>query len=174
MGTHIAGWSSPVAREAHNLEVAGSNPVPATFFPSLVSAVRSHLRCPAAERPATEAGHSSRPMLRLPPFFATAAQNHPAFVIRPVQQTSATIRAEPDRWPARPAVVLFALPHRTSDYDMIEWEEKIVTRASVRPAVEVLLKKSICRHFFAGTILRHRPDGTEEIRNRYVDGTLPG
>lgn len=26
-----AGWSSPVAREAHNLEVAGSNPVPATY-----------------------------------------------------------------------------------------------------------------------------------------------
>ncbi len=25
-----AGWSSPVAREAHNLEVTGSNPVPAT------------------------------------------------------------------------------------------------------------------------------------------------
>ena len=30
-----AGWSSPVAREAHNLEVAGSNPVPATFSKSL-------------------------------------------------------------------------------------------------------------------------------------------
>jgi hypothetical protein len=28
--THDAGWSSPVAREAHNLEVTGSNPVPAT------------------------------------------------------------------------------------------------------------------------------------------------
>ena len=28
----IAGWSSPVAREAHNLEVAGSNPVPAIFL----------------------------------------------------------------------------------------------------------------------------------------------
>ena len=27
--THVAGWSSPVAREAHNLEVTGSNPVPA-------------------------------------------------------------------------------------------------------------------------------------------------
>ena len=27
---HDAGWSSPVAREAHNLEVTGSNPVPAT------------------------------------------------------------------------------------------------------------------------------------------------
>ena len=25
-----AGWSSPAAREAHNLEVAGSNPAPAT------------------------------------------------------------------------------------------------------------------------------------------------
>ncbi len=27
-----AGWSSPVARRAHNPEVAGSNPVPATKF----------------------------------------------------------------------------------------------------------------------------------------------
>ena len=26
-----AGWSSPVAREAHNLEVVGSNPAPATY-----------------------------------------------------------------------------------------------------------------------------------------------
>ena len=25
----IAGWSSPVARQAHNLKVTGSNPVPA-------------------------------------------------------------------------------------------------------------------------------------------------
>ena len=33
-GDHDAGWSSPVAREAHNLEVAGSNPVPATCFSS--------------------------------------------------------------------------------------------------------------------------------------------
>ena len=29
MGTD-AGWSSPVARQAHNLKVTGSNPVPAT------------------------------------------------------------------------------------------------------------------------------------------------
>ena len=28
----VAGWSSPVAREAHNLEVVGSNPAPATCF----------------------------------------------------------------------------------------------------------------------------------------------
>ena len=28
-GTPVAGWSSPVAREAHNLEVVGSNPTPA-------------------------------------------------------------------------------------------------------------------------------------------------
>ena len=27
---HIAGWSSPVARQAHNLKVVGSNPAPAT------------------------------------------------------------------------------------------------------------------------------------------------
>ena len=32
MGTfNDAGWSSPVAREAHNLEVVGSNPAPATW-----------------------------------------------------------------------------------------------------------------------------------------------
>ena len=28
-----AGWSSPVARQAHNLKVAGSNPAPATKTP---------------------------------------------------------------------------------------------------------------------------------------------
>ncbi len=52
---NVAGWSSPVAREAHNLEVVGSNPAPATditpgsrptrpwgfFFPLLrISAMR--------------------------------------------------------------------------------------------------------------------------------------
>ena len=30
---NIAGWSSPVAREAHNLKVAGSNPASATSTP---------------------------------------------------------------------------------------------------------------------------------------------
>tara|TARA_Y100000590_G_scaffold409314_1_gene501385 strand:- start:197 stop:364 length:168 start_codon:yes stop_codon:yes gene_type:complete len=29
----IAGWSSPVARQAHNLKVVGSNPTPATKNP---------------------------------------------------------------------------------------------------------------------------------------------
>ena len=28
--SNSAGWSSPVARQAHNLKVAGSNPAPAT------------------------------------------------------------------------------------------------------------------------------------------------
>src|SRR5579859_729830 len=28
--SHGAGWSSPVARQAHNLKVIGSNPIPAT------------------------------------------------------------------------------------------------------------------------------------------------
>ena len=35
-GTPVAGWSSPVARQAHNLKVTGSNPVPATKFYSLI------------------------------------------------------------------------------------------------------------------------------------------
>src|SRR6266702_7623310 len=31
----IAGWSSPVARQAHNLKVIGSNPIPATKHQAL-------------------------------------------------------------------------------------------------------------------------------------------
>ena len=33
----IAGWSSPVARQAHNLKVVGSNPTPAPNFNLLFS-----------------------------------------------------------------------------------------------------------------------------------------
>ena len=56
-----AGWSSPVARQAHNLKVVGSNPTPATTLPlpgstggpdhsaaPLPSAVRSRLMTSAA------------------------------------------------------------------------------------------------------------------------------
>ncbi len=41
---NIAGWSSPVARQAHNLKVTGSNPVPATnsLFPDKENRTRSH------------------------------------------------------------------------------------------------------------------------------------
>jgi hypothetical protein len=39
----IAGWSSPVARQAHNLKVIGSNPIPATKFDAVV-AVRNQSR----------------------------------------------------------------------------------------------------------------------------------
>src|SRR6266568_9388740 len=44
----IAGWSSPVARQAHNLKVRGSNPLPATKSPHIIS------RLPY--RPANEPG----------------------------------------------------------------------------------------------------------------------
>ena len=40
----IAGWSSPVARQAHNLKVTGSNPVPATTFVITFSPSRSNDR----------------------------------------------------------------------------------------------------------------------------------
>ena len=40
---YIAGWSSPVARQAHNLKVVGSNPTPATkswfVFPNFQSKI---------------------------------------------------------------------------------------------------------------------------------------
>ena len=34
---HDAGWSSPVARQAHNLKVVGSNPTPATNYISKIN-----------------------------------------------------------------------------------------------------------------------------------------
>ena len=57
----VAGWSSPVARQAHNLKVVGSNPTPATnkqgslrraFFvaPDLIRGAPSDLFRPAFER----------------------------------------------------------------------------------------------------------------------------
>ena len=42
-----AGWSSPVARQAHNLKAAGSNPAPATKFPHQYNSYpcRKHFIC---------------------------------------------------------------------------------------------------------------------------------
>src|ERR1700722_16671473 len=38
--TH-AGWSSPVARQAHNLKVIGSNPIPATKSRNYISQIET-------------------------------------------------------------------------------------------------------------------------------------
>ncbi len=54
-----AGWSSPVARQAHNLKVTGSNPVPATIFIRSVGAPASvgQWACPnVRHRPAIAPG----------------------------------------------------------------------------------------------------------------------
>ena len=41
----IAGWSSPVARQAHNLKVIGSNPIHATKFEALENVMFSRAFC---------------------------------------------------------------------------------------------------------------------------------
>jgi hypothetical protein len=48
----VAGWSSPVARQAHNLKVTGSNPVPATNTAKSPPnpSVGGLLLCPACTR----------------------------------------------------------------------------------------------------------------------------
>jgi hypothetical protein len=47
-----AGWSSPVARQAHNLKAAGSNPAPATnfFFLSKMGIFRNTAQIPHNKR----------------------------------------------------------------------------------------------------------------------------
>ena len=42
-GPAVAGWSSPVARQAHNLKVVGSNPTPATIEVDPISATTGRL-----------------------------------------------------------------------------------------------------------------------------------
>ena len=44
-----AGWSSPVARQAHNLKVVGSNPTPATNFSSEIMILWLAAAAPLAE-----------------------------------------------------------------------------------------------------------------------------
>src|SRR6266404_429967 len=39
-----AGWSSPVARQAHNLKVRGSNPLPATTFSTRLVSLTTYLQ----------------------------------------------------------------------------------------------------------------------------------
>ena len=41
---NIAGWSSLVARRAHNPKVVGSNPAPATIYQKRVFNIRSHIQ----------------------------------------------------------------------------------------------------------------------------------
>ena len=52
------GWSSPVAREAHNLEVVGSNPAPATEKPLAVSIASGFFRFHADRFSDRQAGSS--------------------------------------------------------------------------------------------------------------------
>ena len=48
--TFDAGWSSPVARQAHNLKVTGSNPVPAPTNPA-AAAAKAPRPAPGFRRP---------------------------------------------------------------------------------------------------------------------------
>ncbi len=57
--TTVAGWSSPVARQAHNLKVVGSNPTPATIAIEPLKPLRSSAGPFVTARPAICAASSS-------------------------------------------------------------------------------------------------------------------
>ena len=64
----IAGWSSPVARQAHNLKVVGSNPNPATKLPSENSRLGKHLTgCCLEKRPKQSNTQLTQNVTRIPP-----------------------------------------------------------------------------------------------------------
>ena len=60
-----AGWSSPVARQAHNLKAAGSNPAPATIFPWTPITGEKH-SASLAMLPQRPADHTGRPHVQSP------------------------------------------------------------------------------------------------------------
>src|SRR5437764_8872308 len=85
-----AGWSSPVARQAHNLKVVGSNPTPATNDPC-GSLPRSHrvLRVPATDN-ACDSKLSENPASRVgAPLRASAMvrDDRPAAYSRKMRRT---------------------------------------------------------------------------------------
>ncbi len=100
LGFPDAGWSSPVARWAHNPKVAGSNPAPATI---LIRGLR----------PRTPYTLSRSPLRRLAPFVCAASRRSPRllsrnFLIRGLRPRtpytvtrSALRRLAPFRWRAR-------------------------------------------------------------------------
>ena len=55
-----AGWSSPVARQAHNLKVVGSNPTPATKSPKHIKRLAGGIPLPQAVRAFTSTPHQHR------------------------------------------------------------------------------------------------------------------
>ena len=56
-----AGWSSPVARQAHNLKVVGSNPTPATKIQTLPREPRRECFCSHRQPPADQPSSGSCP-----------------------------------------------------------------------------------------------------------------
>ena len=58
-----AGWSSPVARQAHNLKVAGSNPAPATK----INPTKTHSQAPQPRTRAPAADPCAHPPQAKPP-----------------------------------------------------------------------------------------------------------
>ena len=80
----FAGWSSPVARQAHNLKAAGSNPAPATNFTKLM------LYLPIAKPPASPKSAAPRP--------AHHNLNPPSSNPASHKQTFLKFVHEPSRW----------------------------------------------------------------------------
>src|ERR1700684_3512046 len=56
--TFDAGWSSPVARQAHNLKVVGSNPTPATKFPFKINSLNRERKALTSPKAVAQKWHS--------------------------------------------------------------------------------------------------------------------
>ena len=83
-----AGWSSPVARQAHNLKVAGSNPAPATNQTARLRAafLLSSIILEVAETEGFEPSVREFPVRRFSKPLVSAT--HPRLRMRPLRRSS--------------------------------------------------------------------------------------
>ena len=91
-----AGWSSPVARQAHNLKVAGSNPAPATKHTQTPTHNTDPPARPNPARASPRPDHAAKPRMVKP---GQAAPGQ----IRPRHPRPVRIRAREDAQPAGPS-----------------------------------------------------------------------
>ena len=102
-----AGWSSPVARQAHNLKVAGSNPAPATNIPTTKAPALKRWGFRASPASPAHADRNRSRKLQLPKQpIATQTPNSTDTATAPMTQSNAADAGNTARFQA------VRLPHR--------------------------------------------------------------
>jgi Phage integrase family len=180
-----AGWSSPVARQAHNLKVVGSNPAPATKFPlknqRLNSSPDRRLDCfwPPAS---TWRVHGQRDRVRRPSFAGCALGSAGNRVAHAGARTSGcrfTVDPKsPWLFPSLGAFGPRSLTGRMNERSLTKAIVRFVNRLKLGHATPNSLRHTVGSHLDRlgfdlieiGLVLGHKARGTTAGYAHYIDG----